>query len=177
MSIGTINGASNWWYWQNQAAQASQPSTTSTTATNNGGAITNAGTLSAGSNASTFLQAFSADLQAMLAQMGSAAATTTATSAAANGATTTAGSTGQTASIQTQSAPHHHHHHSDGDDSGSMQMAANQLVGEIGQSVQNGTLTSSGINNSASSFAADVVQALQAYGLPTLTNPTSAIVA
>ncbi len=45
-----------------------------------------------------------------------------------------------------------------------MDNSANQLVGEIGQSLQGGTLSSGQINQSASAFAGDVMQALQSYG-------------
>ena len=48
-----------------------------------------------------------------------------------------------------------------------MQTAANQLLGSIGQSLQGGSLSASGISNSASTFASDVMQAMQAYGSTT----------
>lgn len=57
-----------------------------------------------------------------------------------------------------------------------MQEAANQLVGEIGQSVQGGTQTTSQINQSASLFATDLMQAMQSYGSTMPLASTSSIV-
>jgi len=176
MSINSVSGNPNWWNWQSQAAQASSGSaaTGSTTAITTGDSIANTGTVAAASNLSTFLQAFSADLQAMLVQTANAAGTTGATQAATGGTGTQASSTSQIDPNQPQQGVHHHHHHhGGGDEGGSMQTAANQLVGNIGQTLQNGTLTSNGISNTASAFAADVMQALQSYGttMPTASGP------
>jgi len=197
MSIGSIGSDSNWWYYQSQAAQATQATagtttTSSSTTSRTADAITNPGTIAANTSFASFLQAFSADIQTMLAQMGSAASdsatTTAAATATATGSPTTttttatassSGATSQTASTQPQDgvAPHHHHHHSDGDQDDSMQTAANQLLGSIGQSLQGGSLSASGISNSASIFASDVMQAMQAYGSTTPTTSTLAAIA
>jgi hypothetical protein len=191
MSIGGIGNESSWWYQAqasqaqaSQASQASQAAPADASATGSSGSVSNTGTIAATSNFASFLQAFSADLQAMLTQMRSAAsstatspataattpATTTAsgTTAAASTSATTASTTNptsQTASTQPQDeAHHHHHHHSGGGGDSSMQAAADQMIGAIGQSLQNGTQTASTVSNSASSFAADLIQAMQAYG-------------
>lgn len=161
MSIGGINGLSGWWQWQNQATQSAADITTGNAATSSisNSSISNTGSVAAGGTLSSFMQAFSADLQAMLSQVGGDA------TPAAGSATD--GITSQTAS-QTQGTPHHrHHHHRDsaGVD-GSMQGSANQL-GEIGQSRQGGSLSADQINQSASVVAAEVMQALQSYGAAT----------
>ncbi|HME24122.1 MAG TPA: hypothetical protein VKI44_22785 [Acetobacteraceae bacterium] len=122
------------------------------------------------------MQAFSADLQAMLTQLGSDSSSTT---ASATDTGTTASSTSQTASSQasgTVQQHHHHHPHGSGGD-GSMDSAANQLVDEIGQTVQNGSLSSSQITQSASAFASDVMQALQSYGTTASTAAATSILA
>ena len=161
MSIGSIGAYSNWWQSQNQAATGSSAATATSSSSNN---ITNSGSLAATSNMSTFMQAFSADLQSMLTQLGNA------TSASATSSTTSASSASssidQTGTTQAQGAEHHHHHHHAGGagEDGSPQNTANQLVGEIGQSLQGGTLTAGQINQSASVLAGDVMQALQSYG-------------
>jgi len=181
MSINSVSGNPNWWNWQSQAAQASSGSaaTGSTTAITTGDSIANTGTVAAASNLGAFLQAFSADLQAMLVETANAAGTTGATQPTTGATGTQASSTSQIDPNQPQEAVphHHHHHHADGDEGGSMQTAANQLVGNIGQSLQNGTLTSNGISNTASIFAADVMQALQSYGTTTPTASGPALLA
>jgi hypothetical protein len=104
------------------------------------------------------MQAFSADLQALLAQSGGNAGT--AATSAATGADATASSTNQTASSQAPGAVHHHHHHhSDGSGDGS------------------GSLSTDQINQSASVFATDVMQALQSYGTTTRTASGPSILA
>lgn len=50
-----------------------------------------------------------------------------------------------------------------------MQTAANRLVGDIGQVLQNRSLASNGISHAASILAAGVMQALRSYGTITLT--------
>jgi hypothetical protein len=130
MTIGAIGGYQSWWQWRNQPA---------TNSDNSNNAITNTGSPAASANTSAFIQAFTGDLQSLLAQSGSNAATTDPTN--------------QTATNQTNEVPRHHHHHHGG--------------GEIGQSPQGGTLSSGQINQSASLFASDVFQALQAYGTAT----------
>jgi hypothetical protein len=178
MSIGSISGSTNW--WQNQVAQASASSNAGTTsaASPTSDSITNTGTVAA-SNVSSFMQSFSADLQAMLTQLGdeantSATSATSATSPAASTSTatgtstaagsTTASATNPTDPTQSEGEVHHHHHHHGGGEGGSMDNTANQLVGQIGQSLQGGTLGSGQISQSASVFAGDVMQALQSYG-------------
>jgi hypothetical protein len=180
MSIGSINsGSSNWWTCQYQATQATQSpvTTASDTASGSTNAISNTGTTAGSANFSSFLQAFSADLQAMLTQMGSATADSSASSTAATTSTATTSATTasdaatatQTASNDAQDGVHHHHHHHEGGEGGggqgdSLQGTANQLVGAIGQSLQNGTITASGISNAVSLLATDLTQAMQAYG-------------
>jgi hypothetical protein len=176
MSIGSISGSTNW--WQNQVAQASASSNVGTTAATSptSGSITNTGTVAA-SNVSSFMQSFSADLQAMLTQLGDeanpsstsatspAASTSTATGTSTAAGSTTASATNTTDPTQSQGEVHHHHHHMHGGgEGGSMDNTANQLVGQIGQSLQGGTLGSGQISQSASVFAGDVMQALQSYG-------------
>jgi hypothetical protein len=205
MSIGSI-GSDSSWYWQTQATQAAQASAaTASIPTSSSNAISNTGSPAASNNFASFLQAFSADLQEMLTQLGNAAtttatptATTTSTQTASSsttGSTTTASSssstttsttstatatdpTSQTASNQDTDSVHHHHHHHHGDgdagQGGSVQTAANQLVGDIGESPQIGSQTASGINNSASTFASDIMQAMQAYGGSTSTSASLA---
>jgi hypothetical protein len=168
MSIGSISGSTNW--RQNQVAQAAASSNVGTTsaASPTSDGITNTGTVAA-SNVSSFMQSFSADLQAMLTQLGDEANTSaTSPAASANTATsssTTASATNPTDPTQAQGEVHHHHHHMHGGgEGGSMDNTANQLVGQIGQSLQGGTLGSGQISQSASVFAGDVMQALQSYG-------------
>ena len=171
MSIGSISGSTNW--WQNQVAQASASSNVGTisAASPTNSSITNTGTVAA-SNVSSFMQSFSADLQAMLTQLGDEANTsaTSATSPAGSTSTaagsTTASATNPTDPTQSQGEVHHHHHHHmhGGGEGGSMDNTANQLVGQIGQSLQGGTLGSGQISQSASVFGGDVMQALQSYG-------------
>jgi trimeric autotransporter adhesin len=177
MSISGISAYSNWWQWLNQSttSSTSSSSTTATTTSSTGDSITNSGSVAASSNLSSFLQAFSADLQAMLTQLGS---DTTSTSAASS-TTDSSSSSSQAASSQSQGTVHHHHHHeaSDGSDGGSLDDAANQLVDEIGSSVQGGTLSSGQISQSASLFASDVMQALESYGTTTATTSASSILA
>lgn len=160
MSIGSISQYSNSWQWQTQAA--------GNTTTPTSGSIDNTGSLAASGNISAFMQTFSADLQSMLAQAGTGASTTATQSV---DSTTSAN---QTATNQpAQTAPHHHHHH--GGEGDSMQTAANQMAGEIDQSVQSGTLSTAQIDQSASAFATDVMQALQSYGTATSV-PTSSVI-
>jgi hypothetical protein len=168
MSVNGISTYSNWWQWQTQATAGSSASTT-TTSSSDSDSITNSGSLAATSNVAAFMQAFSADLQAMLTQLGSDSTSTAASAASDTG--TTASSTSQTASSQASGTVHHHHHPNGSDEGGSMDSAANQLVDEIGQTVQGGSLSSDQINQSASVFASDVMQALQSYGT---TAPTAA---
>ena len=176
MSIGSIGAYSNWWQSQNQAAQTATGSSATTTANSNS-SITNTGSLAAASNMSTFMQSFSADLQSMLTQLGNetgGAATSSATTASSG-----SGNVDQTGTAQAQGAEHHHHHHHAGGagEDGSPQNAANQLVGEIGQSLQGGTLSASQISQPANTFAADVMQALQSYGTTKPSASGSSIVA
>ncbi len=165
MSITSVNGYTNPWQWpslQNQGTSGS-----GTTTTSNDG-ITNTGTVSSNGNVAAYLQAFSADLQSMLTQMGSDASTTSnsITNTGSTTSSTTASATSSTDPSQNPNAVHHRHHHhgGGGSEGGSMDDTANQLVGEIGGTTQNGTLTSSQINQSASLFATDVMQALESYG-------------
>jgi hypothetical protein len=152
MSITGVNGYTNYWPWQNQGAQSSTGSSATTTSSNS---ISNTGSTTASSNMAAFMQTFSADLQSMLTQMGNEASTSASTSS------TTASATSATDPSQNPDTVHHHHHHGQG---GSMDGDANQLVGEIGQSLQGGTLSTSQINQSANLLATDVMQALQSYG-------------
>lgn len=169
MSIGSISGSTNW--WQNQVAQASASTSAGSTAAASPTSdnITNTGTIAA-SNVSSFMQAFSADLQAMLTQLGdeanpSATSAATASTSTATSSSTTASATDPTDTTQSQGEVHHHHHHMHGGgEGGSMDNTANQLVGQIGQSLQGGTLSTGQITQSASVFAGDVMQALQSYG-------------
>lgn len=141
MSIGSISGSTNW--WQNQVAQASASTSAGSTAAASPTSdnITNTGTIAA-SNVSSFMQAFSADLQAMLTQLGDEAnPSATASTSTATSSSTTASATDPTDTTQSQGEVHHHHHHMHGGgEGGSMDNTANQLVGQIGQSLQGGTL-------------------------------------
>ncbi len=142
MSIGSISGSTNW--WQNQVAQASASTSAGSTAAASPTSdnITNTGTIAA-SNVSSFMQAFSADLQAMLTQLGDEAnPSATASTSTATSSSTTASATDPTDTTQSQGEVHHHHHHMHGGgEGGSMDNTANQLVGQIGQSLQGGTLS------------------------------------
>jgi hypothetical protein len=176
MSIGSIGTYSSWWQSQNQAAQAATGSSAATAASSSSD-IGNTGSLAATGNMSSFMQAFSADLQSMLTQLGNG--TSSSATSSATDASSGSSSIDQTGTAQAQGAEHHHHHHHHaggaGDD-GSPQNAANQLVGEIGQSLQGGTLSTSQVNQSASTFAADVMQALQSYGTTTPSASGSSII-
>ena len=141
MSISGISGNPTPWQWHSQASDS----------------IANTGSVSAG-NMAAFFQSFSADLQSMLSQAGLSQA---GLSQAGNTAGSSAPS--QTAANQPMAGAHHHHHHSEGG-SGATQGAASQMTAQIGQDPSGGSLTASGISHSASRFAADVMQALQAYG-------------
>jgi hypothetical protein len=174
MSVNSISAYSNWWQWQTQATTGSGATTTASTDSDN---ITNSGSLATTSNVASFLQAFSADLQAMLTQLGSDSTSTAASATSDTG--TTASSTSQATASQASGTIHHHQHHhpSGSDEDGSMDSAANQLVDEIGQTVQSGSLSSNQINQSASLFASDVMQALQSYGTTAPTDAATSILA
>ncbi len=171
MSIGSIGAYSSCWQSRNQATQATTGSSAATAACSTSNNITNSGSLAATSNMSTFMQAFSADLQSMLTQLGNETGGSAASSATGTGSGSS--DIDQTGTVQAQRAERHQHHHHAGGagEDGSQQTAANQLVDEIGQSLQGGTLSASQIGQSASTFAADVMQALQSYG--TRTTPGS----
>jgi hypothetical protein len=171
MSVGNIGAYSNWWQWQSQATTGSNATTTASSASNS---IANSGSPAATSNVSAFMQAFSADLEAMLTQLGSDSSSTT---ASATDTGTTASSTGQTASNQASDTVQHHHHRHGSCEDGPMDNAANRLVDEIGQTVQNGSLSSGQITQAASAFASDVMQALQSYGTAEPTTAGTSIVA
>lgn len=160
MSITGINTYTSYWPWQDQNTQSASGSSTTSTSS-----ISNTGTASASSNMAPFMQAFTADLEAMLTQVSDEASTS------ASGASTTASATSATDPSQNPDAVHHHHHHHG--QGGSMDGDVNQLIGEIGQSLQSGTLSTSQINQSASLLATDVMQALQSYGTSTSNTPAS----
>lgn len=172
MSIDAISGSSNWWQSRSQTSAASNATTTSGNTSSD--SITNTGSVAA-NNVSDFMAVFSADLQAMLGQLAADAATATTSSSTTTTAATS--TTDQTTASQQSGSTHHHHHQSasDGDD-GSVQNIADQLVNEIGQS-QSGSLSADQINQSASIFAADVMQALQSYGTTTPTTSSGSILA
>jgi hypothetical protein len=172
MSVDGISGSSNWWQWRNQITQDSTTSnaTSASSTSAAGNSIVNTGSVSA-TDLSTFMQAFSADLQSMLVQLGDSSSTTAASSTTT--ASQSATSTDSSSASQSSNTIHHHHHH--GGEGGSTQDAADQLVGEIGQSLQGGTLTTDQINQSASAFATDVMQALQSYGTTTPTGSSGSI--
>jgi hypothetical protein len=167
MSINGVSAYSNWWQQPSQATAGSN-TTTIATATAASDSITNAGSLAATGNVSAFMQAFSADVKAMLTEGGSNGGTATASAAT--------GSTSQTGSNQAPGAvhPHHHHHPHGGGENGSMDNAAQQLTAEIDPMLQSGSLSPDQTNQSASAFATDVMQALQSYGTttPTATGPS-----
>jgi hypothetical protein len=174
MSITSVGGYTSLWQWPSLQNQATSGSSTNSTTS---GSITNTGTVSSNGNLVAYMQAFSADLQSMLTQMGSDA------SASANAVTNTGTTSSTTASATSPTDPtqnpnavhHHHHHHGHGEgEGGSMDDAANQLVAEVGGATQGGTLTSSQISQSASLMATDVMQALESYGsvAPNGTIPT-----
>jgi hypothetical protein len=156
MSIGGVGSYSNWWQWQGQVAQTAA----------NSNAVANTGSPAAAANISGFMQAFSADLQSALTQYASessqsATASTTTTNTAADPAA-------QTAANQPKGTVHHHHRHAHaGGGGGSIEQAATQAAGEIDQSLQGGSLTTSQIDQSASAFATGLMQALQSYGSTT----------
>ena len=165
MSIDGINGPSNWWQWQNQATQSSSTGA-STGGGAVGGSIANSGSAAA-ANLPAFMQAFSADLQTMLTQLGSGTGSAATPSAGGGGAPDSASL--QAASNQAGGATHHrhHHHHPAGASAaGATQSVANPLVGSAGASPRNATASADQINQSASVLAADVMQALRAYGAP-----------
>jgi hypothetical protein len=171
MSISSISGYSNLWQWQSLQNRGTSGSGATTDS------ITNSGTVSSNTNLVAYMQAFSADLQSMLTQMGSdASASANSINNTGSTSSTTASATSSTDPTQNPDAVHHHHHHHGGaGEGGSMDDAANQLVGEIGGATQSGTLTSSQISQSASLFATDVMQALESYGgvAPNGTTPPS----
>jgi hypothetical protein len=175
MSVDGISSASHWWQWRSQAGQGSTASnaTSASSTSAAGNSIVNTGSVSAG-DLSTFMQGFSADLQSMLVQLGGSTSTTAASS------TTTASqssvSTDPSSANQSSTTVHHHHHHHGGESGSSTQGAADQLVGEISQPLQGGTLTSDQISQSASAFAGDVMQALQSYGTTTPTSSEGSLV-
>lgn len=180
MSISGINNGSNWWQWQ--ASQASYGAGTTSAGTNttstvsagtygtgaSSGGITNTDSPASAGVLGSFMQAFSTDLQSMLTQLGAADGTTAAaaTTTAAAGTIDQSGTIDQTGTTQTQGVGHHHHHHHGGDagEAGSLQALADQFVGDLGQVAQSGSLGAGTIQQSASVFASDVVQALQAFG-------------
>ncbi len=158
MSISGILGHTATQQWARQAGTTASGSAAASGATD---AIANTGSVSAG-NMAAFYQSFSADLQSMLSQSGQGAspATTPRTS--------------QTAANQPVAAPHHHrHHHPSQGDGRSLSADANQPTSAIGRSTNSGSLTPNGISNSASIFAADVMQALQAYGASAASPPAT----
>jgi hypothetical protein len=171
MSVCGISAYANWWQGQSQAATGSNATTTSSASdsTTNGGSA-------AATSVSSFMQAFSADLLAMFGQSASASGSSAA-AASATDTGATASSTGQTTSNETSNSVHHHHHAHGQRESGSMNSAANQLVDEIDQTIQNGSLDVGQITQSASAFASDVMRALQSYGSTASTNAATSIVA
>ena len=164
MSITSVSSYASLWPWQSLQNQGTPGSGTTTTT---GDSITNTGTVSSNANIVAYLQAFSADLQSMLTQMGNDASASV--NSVTNGGTTsstTASATSSADPTQTPNASHRHHHphgHGEGE-GGPMDDAASQLVGGIGGATQGSTLTLSQITQSASLFATDVMRALQSYG-------------
>ena len=177
MSISGINGSSNWWQWQSQSTQSASTGATAAGSSAAGGGIANPGTTAAAANLPAFMQAFSADLQTMLTQLGST--TASAATATAGGSAAPDGASGQAAASQAAGGTHHHHHHhhAGAGAGGAMQSAANQLVGTAGSSLPSGSLSATQINQSASVLAADVMQALQSYGAPAQTASGPSILA
>ncbi len=158
MSISGIGGNASTWHWQQRASATTSGSAAASGAAD---AIANTGSVSAG-NMAAFYQSFSADLQSMLSQSGQGAS-----------ATTTA-QTSQTAANQPVAVPHHHHHHHPSQGGGGpLNADANQRTSEIGRNLDNGSPSPSGISNSASIFASDVMQAIQAYGSSAATTPAT----
>ena len=163
MSINSIASTPNWWYQQYEAMQPSQSSSGATGTANSSSAnsASNTGTTASPAKPTPFFVDFASDLQAMLAQMSG----TSSTAAGTTSATTTTADTNtddQTDSTSSVNGGHHHHHHGSGD--GSMQGDATQLVGEAAQTMQNTAGGAGNVATAASTFAGDVVQALQAYG-------------
>lgn len=158
MSISAISGNQNLWQSQKQANASSSGSTAASSATDS---IANTGSVSAG-NMAAFFQSFSSDLQSMLSQAGNTA----------SGATTS-----QTAANQPVAASHPRNHHGSEGGGGSKQGSASQMTAQIGQDLSSGSLTATGISNSASTFAADVMQALRAYSSTASVATSSTVVA
>lgn len=118
MSIDGINGTSNIWQWPQAAARSGPGSAAQTQASGN--ATANAANPAAGGGITSFMQALSDDLNAMLTQLGSA------------GSAGTGSAPEQTAANRAVAGAHHHHHHhqsSAGSDP-SLQSAANQVSGK-----------------------------------------------
>ena len=156
MSVNGIGGESGWWVRHQQPAQSGSASAISSgTTAAASGAISNSGSVAANSNLSSFLQAFSSDLQALLVQAGQSS------SAATNSGTVAAGGTIASTGTAGQVHHHHHHHHNGGGADNGSQGVANQLVNGISQLLQSGTASAGAIKSSASVLASDVFQALQ----------------
>ena len=157
MTVNGIGGESGWWVRHQQPVQSGSASaiTHGSTAPSGGGAISNSGSVTANSNLSSFLQAFSSDLQALLVQAGQSS------SAATNSGTVAAGGTIASTGTAGQVHHHHRHHHNGGGADNGPQGVANQLVSGISQLLQSGTASAGAISSSASVLASDVFQALQ----------------
>lgn len=167
MSIGGVGGYSSWWQWQNQATASSSGSSSTTSNSSStsspGNSITNTGSVSA-SAISAFMQAFSTDLQSAMAQFSSNASQSATTTPATTSPDQTAASQPSASQPDGQVHHHHHHHGGGGGEGESTQQMANQWAGEIDQSLQGGTLSANQINQTASTYATDLAQALQSYG-------------
>jgi hypothetical protein len=153
MSITSVSSYMS--VWQRPGLQ-NRGTSGSGTAAVSGDTTTNAGTVPTNGNAVAYMQAFSADLQSMLTQMGTDASTSAnSNNTAGTTNTTTANATSSADPSQYPNALHRLHHHNgrgEGDD-GTMDDGAHQLVGGIDQ-----------ISKSASPFATDVRHALATYG-------------
>jgi hypothetical protein len=163
MSITSVSSYMSPWQWPSLRNQGTSRSGMAAAC---GDAMTKAGTVATNGNSGAYMQAFSADLQSMLTQMGGEA------SPSAN-SVNSAGTTSMTASAASPADPsqnpnalrghHHRNGHGEGDD-GTVDDGAHQLVGGIDGAMQDGPETADQLSKSASLFATDVTHAFESYG-------------
>ena len=158
MSIGETSCYAHPWQTHGHHGRdaAGSGATTATSTASASGGTANSGSRAGNGDLSAFMRTLTADLQAMLARPTTGDGATAASSA----------TNSQTAANRPSGGTHHHHHFSGANDGGSMQTAANHLVGQVGQSLRGGSLSGngSGTDQAASTFAGDIAKALRSYG-------------
>jgi len=154
---------------QAQGGTAAQAASTTGAATTSTGTSATGVSPTGGTTAATPEQQLATDLQSLLAQLQS--------NQAGSGQSRQMATTGQTdATGQTQPHHHHHHHHEGGGQEGATTVtvaggATASSTTAASASATSGTSASANDQTVSRAFAAEIVQALQAYGsTPPTTN-------